>query len=84
MLFRYAHAYSRSCEACQKYIGREHKVVIPLQHVAIEEPFEQWGLDIIGEINPHSSKKHKYIMDSSDYFTHWIEVIPLVKVNEGN
>jgi hypothetical protein len=68
-LFKDAHAYSRSCEACQKVAGREHKVVIPLQPVAIEEPFEQWGLDIIGEINPHSSKQHKYILTATDYFT---------------
>jgi hypothetical protein len=81
-LFKYAHAYSRSCEACQKVAGREYKVVIPLQPIVVEEPFEQWGLDIIGEINPHSSKKHRYILTTTDYFTHWIEAIPLIKVNE--
>jgi hypothetical protein len=55
-LFKYAHVYSRSCEACQKFVGRECKVIFPLQPIAAEEPFEQWGLDIIGEINSHSSK----------------------------
>jgi hypothetical protein len=81
-LFKDAHAYSRSCEACQKVAGREHKATFPLQPVAVEEPFEQWGLDIIGEINPHSSKQHRYILTATDYFTCWIEAIPLVKVNE--
>jgi hypothetical protein len=28
----------------------------PLQPVVVEENFEQWGLDIIGEINTHSSR----------------------------
>jgi transposase InsO family protein len=65
-----------------KNAGRERKASFPLQPVAVEEPFEQWGLDIIGEINPHSSKQHRYILTTTDYFTRWIEAIPLVKVNE--
>jgi hypothetical protein len=48
----------------------------------VKEPFEQWGLDIIGEINPHSSKQHRYILTSTDYFTRWMEEIPLTKVND--
>jgi hypothetical protein len=33
----------------------------------LKRPFEQWGIDIIGEINPHSSKQHKYILTTTDY-----------------
>jgi uncharacterized protein (DUF1919 family) len=50
--------------------------------MTIDEPFQQWGLDIIGEINPNSSKQHKYILTTTDYFTRWIEVVLLIKVNE--
>jgi len=52
-----------------------------LQPVSIEQPFEQWGLDIIGEIVPHSSKQHKYILTTTDYFTKWVEAIPLKVAN---
>ena len=48
----------------------------------ITEPFEQWGMDIIGEIKPNSSLQHKYILIATDYFTRWVEAIPLHKVNE--
>ena len=34
------------------------KATGPLQPVIISEPFEQWGIDIIGEINPNSSLQH--------------------------
>jgi hypothetical protein len=81
-LFTDAHAYSQRCKACQKYVGREYKVVVPLHHVVVEEPFKQWELDIIGEINPHSSKKNKYILTATNYFMHWTEAIPLTKVND--
>eukprot|EP00253_Pinus_taeda_P027097 PITA_27097 len=58
-LFRDAHEYVRKCRNCQTSSGRQKKPAFPLQPVNIEQPFEQWGLDIIGEINPHSSKQHK-------------------------
>jgi hypothetical protein len=39
-------------------------------------------MDIIGEITPNSSKLHKYILTTTDYFTKWAEAIPLTHVNE--
>jgi hypothetical protein len=81
-LFIDAHSYSRSCEACHKVLEREYKVDILFHPVVVEEPFEQWGLDIIGEINPHSSKKNRYILTATDYFTRRIEEILLIKLNE--
>jgi hypothetical protein len=62
--------------------GREKRAVVPLQPVTISRPFEQWGLDVIGEITPNSSKQHKYILTAMDYFTKWAEAIPLTHVNE--
>ena len=52
-----------------------------MQPVSIEQPFEQWGLDIIGEIVPHSSKQHRYILIATDYFTKWVEAVPLKVAN---
>ena len=39
-------------------------------------------MDIIGEIKPNYSLQHKYILIAIDYFTRWVEAIPLRKVNE--
>eukprot|EP00253_Pinus_taeda_P023135 PITA_23135 len=52
--------------------------------VNIQQPFAQWGLDIIGEIVPHSSKQHRYILTATDYFTKWVEVVPLKIANSEN
>ena len=57
---------------------------MPLQPVNIDHPFSQWGLDIIGEIVPHSSKQHKYILTATDYFTKWVEAVPLKIVHYEN
>jgi hypothetical protein len=62
--------------------GREKRAAVPLPPMTVSRTFEQWGLDIIGEITPISSKQHKYILTSADYFTKWAEVNPLTRVNE--
>jgi hypothetical protein len=55
---------------------------VPLQLVTISRTFEQWGINIIGEITPNSSKQHKYILTATYYFTIWTKAIPLMHVNE--
>jgi hypothetical protein len=56
--------------------------IIPLQPVTVSRLFEQCGLDIIREIMSNSSKLHKYIFTATEYFTKWVEAIPLTHVNE--
>lgn len=36
----------------------------------------------MGEIHPTSLKQQRYILVGIDYFTKWIEVIPLVNVDQ--
>ena len=48
---------------------KEKRATIPLKPVTISRPFEKWAIDVIGEINPNSSKPHKYILTAIDYFT---------------
>ena len=80
-LFKDAHNYVRKCQIFQTIVERQNKPSFPLQPVNIDHPFEQWGLDIIGEIVPHSSKHHKYILTSTEYFTKWVEAVPLKAAN---
>eukprot|EP00253_Pinus_taeda_P019223 PITA_19223 len=80
-LFKDSHNYVRKCQVCQTSAGRQKKPSLPLQSVNIERPFDQWGLDIIGEIVPHSSKQHRYILTTTYYFTKWVEAVPLKTAN---
>jgi hypothetical protein len=43
-------------------------------------PFRGWGMDMIGQIYPASSKGHKYILAATDYFTKWVGAIPIRNV----
>ena len=59
-LLKDAHAYVIKCKTFQTVTGRQRKLrAFPLKPVNIEQTFEKWGLDIIGDIVPNSSKQHK-------------------------
>ena len=47
-------------------------------------PFWGWGIDLIGQILPPSSKAYKFILVATDYFTKWVEAIPLKTVTSKN
>jgi hypothetical protein len=65
-----------SCHPCQFFTGKQKLASLPLQPVVVEAPFQQWGLDFIGEFKDNSSNGHKWILTSIDYFTRWVEAIP--------
>jgi transposase InsO family protein len=41
-------------------------------------------MDMIGKINPPSSKGHQYILAITDYFTKWVEAIPMKSVTSND
>ena len=81
-LFKDAQTHAKICQRCQVIAGRERRPAFPLQPVTIKNPFEQWGLDVVGEINLNSLKLHKYILTATDYFSKWTEAIPLKIIND--
>ena len=81
-LFKDAHAHAQKCEIFHVNVGRERRPAFPLQPILIENPFKQWGLDVVGEINRNSSKLHKYILTATDYFSKWTEAIHLKVIND--
>jgi hypothetical protein len=76
-IFRDSYNFSRSCDKCQKFVGKERISAMPLQHVLPDFPFSKWGLDFIGLINPPSSVGKVFILTTTYYFTKWNEVVPL-------
>jgi transposase InsO family protein len=42
--------------------------------------FRGWGMDMIGKINPPSSKGYQFILAITDYFTKWVEAVPMKSV----
>ena len=66
----------QNCVPCQLFTGKKKVPALPLIPVKTKAPFQQWGLDFIGEIHPHSNAQQKWILTATDYFTKWVEAIP--------
>eukprot|EP00253_Pinus_taeda_P011350 PITA_11350 len=75
--------FTTSCHKCQIFEGKRKLLPLPLKPVSVEIPFQQWGLDFVGEIHPSSSGPHKWILTTTDYFTKWIEAIPCRQANDS-
>jgi len=74
--------FAKGCQECQRHAGIQHVPASELQSIVKPWPFRGWALDVIGEIKPKSSKGHRYILAGIDYFTKWIEAIPLPNVTQ--
>ncbi|KAK1617589.1 hypothetical protein QYE76_023106 [Lolium multiflorum] len=76
--------FSTSVEGCwtQKQEVWEHSdgacISNESHHQALAIP--RWGMDMIGEIHPSSSKGHRWVLAITDYFTKWVEAVPMKKV----
>ncbi|KAK1601679.1 hypothetical protein QYE76_048343 [Lolium multiflorum] len=72
--------YYKGCQACQMY-GKIQMVPASAMNPIIKPwPFRGWGMDMIGKIHPPSSKNHEWILAITDYFTKWVEAVPMKKV----
>eukprot|EP00253_Pinus_taeda_P028047 PITA_28047 len=69
-LFKDSHNYVRKCQVCQTSVGRQKKSSSPLQLDNIEQPFDQWGLDIIDQfIITRFGLPSTLMFDNASYFS---------------
>nr|KYP42717.1 Pro-Pol polyprotein [Cajanus cajan] len=74
--------FAKGYEECQKH-GPIHRVPATELHATVKPwPFRGWAIDVIGQIHPPSAKNHKYIIVAIDYFTKWVEAIPVKEVDQ--
>ena len=79
---RKSFTFVKTCSKCQIHGNLIHASAQELQPFTPTWPFSQWGLDLVGKIHPSSSNGHKFIITAKEYFSKWIEAVPLTKVTE--
>jgi len=72
--------YYKGCQGCQKFGNVQRAPASAMNPIIKPWPFRGWGIDLIGQIYPPSSKNHKFILVATDYFTKWVEAISLSTV----
>ncbi|GMH07488.1 hypothetical protein Nepgr_009328 [Nepenthes gracilis] len=75
--------FVRRCESCQVHGNVTHQPHTELHYLQSPWPFAQWGLDILGPL-PMAGGQRKFLIVSIDYFTKWVEAVPLAKITEQN
>jgi hypothetical protein len=66
-IFNGSYAMIRKCISFQRFSRKKKRVVMLLQPIIVEEPFVEWGLDVIGSIcnvlsRPGWVTPHKYLL----------------------
>eukprot|EP00253_Pinus_taeda_P011829 PITA_11829 len=83
-LFSDVYKVVKNCHECQIFQGKQKLQPLPLKPIEVSTPFQQWGLDFIGEIHLASSGQHQWILMATNYFTKWIEAIPTRQATNAN
>ena len=71
--------YSKGCQQCHKYGSIQRISIVELHSIVNPWSFRGWAMDLIRKIHPVSSKGHSFILVATDYFTKWVEAVPLKK-----
>ena len=67
--------YYRGYQDCQRF-GAVQMAPADLLHPIVKP----WGMDMISQINPQTSKGHKWFLAATDYFTKWVEAVLMKNV----
>ena len=68
--------YCKTCETCIANTKTPYRALLHPLELATE-PFQVIGIDFLGPIRPASPNGNNFIMVITDYFTKWVEAIPL-------
>jgi hypothetical protein len=71
------HMLILACDPCQRFEGKQRLLALSLDLIIVQAPFQQWGLDFIGQFHQNSSNGFSWILTTTNYFTGWVEAISL-------
>jgi transposase InsO family protein len=75
--FQDVERYVNQCSWCARYKQPARKHIAPLQPLPVTAgPWERVGVDLMGPLPP-TKQGNTYIVVFTDYFTRWVEAVPL-------
>jgi hypothetical protein len=77
-MFKYSYEFLEICIPCENFLRKMDRDAMTLQFAMVEQPFYQFALYVIGQINPNSRKFHANIIAPTNYFTKSEEQVALI------
>ncbi|XP_059671013.1 uncharacterized protein LOC132316553 [Cornus florida] len=74
-----------SKKEAMKVMGETHEGICGAHQAGIKMKWlirRGWAMDLIGKVYPPSSKQHCFIIVATDYFTKWVEAVPMKSVHQ--
>lgn len=70
--------YCQSCDIFQRTMPKGRTKPVPLGRMPIiTTPFKRVAVDLVGPLDPRTTKGNKYILTLVDYATRYPEAVPL-------
>ena len=66
-----------TCDQCQRVNSKLTTTTAELHPVPVQSPWFHVGIDFVGPVTPESVHENRYMLTLSDYFTKWVEAVPL-------
>jgi len=76
--------YYKGCQECQRFGNIQKSPASAMNPIVKPRPFRCWAIDLICQIFPSSSKGHDFVLVATDYFTKWVEAVPLKIASSAN
>jgi hypothetical protein len=78
MLIKDCVEWVKKCHSCQIFSWKRRAHPAPMFPVITVGSFTKWGIDYT-TCHPPSAKGHHYIIVAIEYFTKWVEAMPMFK-----
>ncbi|XP_015075537.1 uncharacterized protein K02A2.6-like [Solanum pennellii] len=74
--------FVRKYHECQIHGDLIHSPPSELHAMSAPWPFVEWGMYVIGPIEPKASNGHRFFLVAIDYFTKWVEAVTFKSVTK--
>ncbi|GAA0160018.1 hypothetical protein LIER_38963 [Lithospermum erythrorhizon] len=83
ILVKDAMNFMKKCDICERMGSVQHKPTPSMTPIPKPIPLAMWGINLVGKL-PKAKGSLKYVVVTVDYFSKWVEAVPLKTSGSDN